>query len=291
MKKINKNQIVRPRNLISGWAAYDNAINKLKISACWPNNHSKIYRSDIVKDELNKYYNSHCAFCNQIPKGSPLQVEHFRPKDGIKNERHTGYYWLGYEWTNLLFSCGNCNTKKSNHFPLEPGGIRVLGPTIISNRISLIHNLFNSRDLKNEKQILLNPEIDNPDDHLIYLPSGKLHHLTSRGEYSIKKYDLNRDELFLLGRKKILDDIIVKFTKRLDRYCKGDSIFKQTAIEIIDIIEEEIIGPIRNKDSFDHFRLVIFKNYKEYILNRFTISKQILLLNYVFNSLNNGLNL
>ncbi|AUX44887.1 uncharacterized protein SOCE26_063570 [Sorangium cellulosum] len=30
-----------------------------------------------------------------------------------------GYYWLAYEWDNLLFSCGICNgTHKRNLFPL-----------------------------------------------------------------------------------------------------------------------------------------------------------------------------
>jgi uncharacterized protein (TIGR02646 family) len=290
VKRANKNFLARPRNLIAGWAAYDRAISELETALQWPTNASNIYRSDIVKRELKKVYSEKCAFCNQVPKGSPLQVEHFRPKDGIKDEVHSGYYWLGYEWTNLLFACGKCNSTKSTHFQLQAGCVRIENPTINARgNFVLYENTCFSQNIRSEKPTLINPEIDDPDEHLIYLPDGKIWHLTDRGKYSIEKYNLNRDELYLDGRKKILDDIIDKLVKRLERYTNNERSFKEVSIDVIDVIEEDILSPIEKNESYDHFLFTIYSNYMEYILPRFGNEKHRLLLNYNFKQLHRGL--
>jgi uncharacterized protein (TIGR02646 family) len=289
MKKINKNFIVRPRNLIAGWAAYDNAINNLFTLKHWPKNPSSIYSSHIVTDKLDEIYNLKCAFCNQIPKGSPLQVEHFRPKNGITGELHTGYYWLGYEWTNLLYACGNCNSTKGNNFQLRVGVARIPGPTIIGTSFDLHDCKCFSKILRAEKFMLINPEIDNPDDHLFYLADGRVGFKTNRGEYSIEKFGLNRDELYLNGRKQLLDSIIEKFARRLERYTNRTRSFSEVADDIIDIIKEEILAPIENNGSFDHFRYIVYCNYDKYILPRFGIPAQKCILNFIFQELKRGL--
>lgn len=288
MKKINKNFIVRPKNLCVGWRPYDVALSVLETNNAWPSKHSSIYQSDIVKNQLLTIYNKKCAFCNQIPKGSVLQVEHFRPKNGIKEEVHTGYYWLGYEWTNLLLACGNCNSSKSTFFPLIKGGIRLNSPIYNNTKFDLSQNLCFSSSLKRENHVLINPEIDNPEEHFEYLPSGKIYHLTERGKLSIEIYDLNRDELYVDGRKKILDSIIEQMLVKLNRYSLGHRNFKTTVEDIIDIILNEILIPIQNNDSFDHFRKTIFEQNSDYIIARFSKQRQIILLRFVFNQLTNG---
>ena len=51
-------------------------------------------------------------------------VEHYRPKAGYRQDAEDplgrpGYYWLAYEWSNLLFCCQICNQRfKRNLFPL-----------------------------------------------------------------------------------------------------------------------------------------------------------------------------
>ena len=291
MKKVNKNLTLRPRNLIEGRAHYDKAIIKLGIEKCWPEKYSSIYHSDIVKTELKKIYNGKCAFCNQTPKGSPLQVEHFRPKNGIKDEVHTGYYWLGYEWTNLLYACGNCNSTKNNHFPLLRGVARVLNPHWISaDKFDLKESLSYSNSLKIEKYVLINPEIDNPEKHLYYESDGKIGFLDYRGEISIKRYNLNRDELYLEGRKQLLDDLIKKMAKRLQKFTDKTRNAKDVYEDIVNIIVEEIIEPIESNGSFDHFRYTLFENFDLYILPRFGLKKHRYLLNNIFNTLHQGLN-
>jgi len=292
MKKVNKNMTSRPVSLCFGRHYYDTAINELGTQKRWPTNSSGIYKSDSVKNNLDLIYHGKCAFCNQIPKGSPLQVEHFRPKNGVMNEVHSGYYWLGYEWTNLLYACGNCNSKKNTNFPILPGGLRIICPTWINvNQFELNDCLITSSCLKNERHTLINPEIDNPEEHLFYEADGKIAHLDTRGEVSIRMYNLNRDELYLDGRKKILDSVIIKFAKRLKRYSDGNFTCKSTCSQIIDIIEEDILNPIYMKDSFDHFRYTIFKNFDIYITPRFPMNDHRNLLNIIFNRLNQDLSI
>ncbi|MEP0368028.1 MAG: HNH endonuclease [Cyclobacteriaceae bacterium] len=286
MRKINKNLTNPPRNLKPGWAAYDSAILNLSTSKRWPAKSSSIYRSNIVKTALDNYYHEKCAYCNQKPKGSRLQVEHFRPKDGVKGTAHTGYYWLGYEWTNLLFACGNCNGHKGTEFPLLNGVRRLDSPIWIGQNIDLNHNYSYSSTIKIEKPVLINPELDNPDDHLVYLRDGKLEHLSDKGEESIRVYDLNRDELYVNGRQKFIDEFLKKITKRVERYSNGQRSFEVAKQDVEDVIYENILQPIAEEDSFDHWRYKIFTQYTDYVLYRFTIQSQINVLNHAFKKLN-----
>lgn len=59
------------------------------------------------------------------------QVEHFRPKKGVAGERHGGYWWLAFDWTNLRLAHPTVNRRKTDYligekrgkgtyFPLKP---------------------------------------------------------------------------------------------------------------------------------------------------------------------------
>lgn len=291
MKKVNKNFVARPSSLVLGSYYYNNAINELGIQKCWPTNYSSIYKSDSVRNQLNLIYRGKCAFCNQIPKGSPLQVEHFRPKNGVKNVLHSGYYWLGYEWTNLLFACGNCNSTKNTNFPLIVETDRVNAPSWISlNKFNLNECLINSSILKKEKYFLINPEIDNPDNHFLYEQDGRITHRDERGRISINNYNLNRDELYIDGRKKLLDKILKKIAKKFEKYNDHEFNIKILYSQIVDIIMDDIVDPVNANASFDHFRLTLFKDFDLYIVPRFGIKEHRYILNVIFNKLTTGLN-
>lgn len=87
---------------------------------------SNIYGHKTVKTALKKAQHDKCCFCeSKVTHISYGDVEHFRPKAGVRQEtgaplEKPGYYWLAYEWTNLFFSCQLCNQQnKENLFPLE----------------------------------------------------------------------------------------------------------------------------------------------------------------------------
>jgi hypothetical protein len=80
-------------------------------------------------------------------------VEHFRPQAGYQQGDddplgRPGYYWLAYEWSNLLMACEICNQKfKGNLFPLEDP----------SRRATSHHE-----DVGRERPLLINPAETDP---------------------------------------------------------------------------------------------------------------------------------
>ncbi len=93
---------------------------------------STIYGAKSVKNVLIRAQHGKCCFCeSRITHVSFGDVEHFRPKGGFRQNardplQQPGYYWLAYEWTNLLLSCQLCNQRyKQNLFPLKKPEHRV----------------------------------------------------------------------------------------------------------------------------------------------------------------------
>ncbi|ACT92182.1 hypothetical protein [Dyadobacter fermentans] len=118
-----------------------------------------------VIDKLNNWYFGKCAYCERFYK---LDVEHFRPKGEIRDENNAltsniGYYWLGYEWSNLLPSCISCNRDggKNSKFPYIAGGKTVTAPTFNeSGNLDREHCIVDHELLVGELPALLNPEVD-----------------------------------------------------------------------------------------------------------------------------------
>lgn len=106
----------------------------------------KLYKGEDVKNQLIADQHSKCAYCECRLNGDFGHIEHFRPKAGYSippsNKLITpGYYWLAYEWSNLLLSCSTCNTSyKQNHFALEKESQRDIAHKNITNEISLLIN-------------------------------------------------------------------------------------------------------------------------------------------------------
>ncbi len=85
---------------------------------------NNIYGHQEVKASLIAAQDYKCCFCeSKIGHIAYVDVEHYRPKAGwVQDEEpinKPGYYWLAYEWDNLLLSCEKCNQRyKKNYFPL-----------------------------------------------------------------------------------------------------------------------------------------------------------------------------
>jgi len=151
---------------------------------------SDLYKRKSIKDEYfftaEPPFYGKCAYCEApIRDYQHGDVEHFRPKAGVTDENgqpvflldedgkvqvdadgepveHPGYYWLAYEWTNLLPACVKCNqadvrqgsrTGKHSRFPVE--GRHAQRP----------------EEVAQEKPLLINPlsdqEDDDPSHHLV----------------------------------------------------------------------------------------------------------------------------
>ncbi len=172
-----------------------------------------------VEDKLAISYLNKCGYCERICKAD---IEHYRPKKKVKNETHEGYYWLCYEWTNLLPSCITCNRDGAKHTKFTVFGTRVKTPTFLSNgNLDLMANKSHNSPLIDEIPGLLHPEIDIPNDYLgfevINISDGirlkpkesteDNSFIKDRAKETIRICKLNRQEL-RLDRLQLIHDLL-----------------------------------------------------------------------------------
>jgi uncharacterized protein (TIGR02646 family) len=120
-----------------------------------------IYAHASVKRALFKMQHGKCCFCESKTKNvahlGSGDVEHFRPKSGYQQQNdlsELGYYWLAYQWNNLLLSCESCNRLfKKNLFPLLDDTQRAKN-----------HN----EDINNETELLINPCEKDPEEYISF---------------------------------------------------------------------------------------------------------------------------
>lgn len=65
-----------------------------------------------LKPELAKVMHGKCWYTESMQVGTDTDVDHFRPKNSVKNARkkgskkkHTGYWWLAFKPENYRYSC------------------------------------------------------------------------------------------------------------------------------------------------------------------------------------------
>lgn len=186
-----------------------------------------------VRDKLNEYYYGKCAYCEG--SSNKAEIEHYRPKKRITDEKgHPGYYWLAYEWSNLLPSCRYCNTEggKGNHFTIA--GIRVEKPVFLPDgKLDRNQCLPNQSPLKDELPYLLHPEIDYPQLYLgfilnndktgvkiIPIDLSKVGSI-SRGSETIRICNLNRPDLQIDRLRDVLSTIKEHFQIVFTLFAQG----------------------------------------------------------------------
>lgn len=147
-----------------------------------------IYAHKTVKDALVAAQHGKCCFCeSKITHVAYGDVEHFRPKKGYRQRRddplgRPGYYWLAYEWGNLLFSCQLCNQRhKRNLFPLRH-----------PDRRARCHR----DDIAVEQPLFINPAAEDPASRISFRAEVAYPiHGDARGKATIEALELNREAL------------------------------------------------------------------------------------------------
>jgi hypothetical protein len=149
---------------------------------------------------LTSLFAAKCAFCEgtEADAGQCIKLYHFRPIDGFTAagpppEPHPGYYWLAYEWYNLLPACGGC----AEHGRLaagRPDRFPVIGWPVSRMPEDPVH----WRDVhEDEEPLLLDPysRYQFEADLTFLIDTGHVYGLTERGRETIKRFDLNRPRL------------------------------------------------------------------------------------------------
>ncbi|MFA6444195.1 MAG: hypothetical protein WCV99_17845 [Sterolibacterium sp.] len=93
-----------------------------------------------LRAEFSAFSHGKCWYVECKNPGTDDDIDHFRPKLGVKEDStHPGYYWLAFDWTNLRLSCHRANRPRVNpegggtggkggHFPLVDPAARASTP-------------------------------------------------------------------------------------------------------------------------------------------------------------------
>lgn len=225
MRKINlKNFSIPPEILTRNSAAIK--INRAFQARDGKQYNGHHYKADAVRNLLRAFSlgkvsysvddDPKCYYCeSNYEAAGTLQVEHYRPKDGIDTKdnngvAHPGYFWLGLEWSNLLLSCSKCNGRgnKGNRFPILGPRLVPVNPVDMTNQsIDRTFLFADEYPLTLEQPLLLNPETDEPKNHLTFTRDAQIHGTDDKGRVSVEVLGLQR-LLLLKNRKSVMNEYL-----------------------------------------------------------------------------------
>lgn len=173
---------------------------------------------------LKNLYKNKCGYCEtRISTGSDIPIDHYRPRGKLNDDKsHPGYYWLFYEWTNLVPVCSKCNRAKSTSFPIDSSnGKRVTEPPMDGDCLDMEACRVNSGIHIAEEPLLLHPEVDRPEEHLSFLPNGEVESKSLKGETTINICKLSRPGL-IIARKGVIDRLFKAVASHLGQFSKKE---------------------------------------------------------------------
>ena len=268
MIRVYKNYNDIPRSLLS--PKTEKSITKLLENKKYiPLRH--LFNAPDVKNKLKQIYHGKCAYCESIIEASYL--DHYRPK--------SIYYWTTFEWSNLLLACPTCNKQKKTKFPITFK--KISEPQLDRNEWRA-----NSSTFLSEEPLLINPEIDNPEDHLSFYPDGRMFAKTKKGKTTIEIINLNRESL-VIRRMQIINNIIKKISYQLEPALILFNKQKGQTNHIIKLAFEPILNDIiehtKPKSEYSLFYKNILSNFDQFIIDQFDEPKTKNLLQKVKNVL------
>lgn len=241
MRKIDKSSVAQPIHTQYSNRTFQDKVNTAieEKDATSKNREFKGYDTDAIKNALKVLYPDKCAYCESNSEVvASLQVEHYRPKKKVTEEvSHRGYYWLAWEWTNLVYACARCNqggTGKGFKFPIA--GTRCTEEPKLNNELDYEQFNASHATLTGEQPLLLHPEIDNPEEHLTCEIDGKLRGLTTRGTRTIEICGLNRSPLIKARFTVLCDTRNVLGLVMLAYNNKPDALAKEYLKQVLDMI-------------------------------------------------------
>ena len=183
-----------------------------------------------VKNELSKKTVNKCAYCESELKYQEVTIDHFRPHyaaadlEGKISPEH--YWWLAFNWNNLLPVCQICNSNKKNYFPVSKKRATV--------KYYAKETLFNK-----EKPLFIDPEYENPEEYFYYDREGIIYTDTERGRITIDLLGLNRTDLVEARKSVVFEmDYIFNDLKTLEDFSAPDESKRKKLNDILDRLEE-----------------------------------------------------
>jgi len=238
MKRINFDPAKLTGAQADWWKAWQDRADKATIEAidAWEAGGEVKFKEKVWGDLkewlLDNVFNGKCAYCETSAVRWAGHAEHFRPKGRVdvrdqatgksvpasvewpdgKVATHPGYFWLAYNWKNLLPACQGCNSGrgKQNQFPLTPPRQPTLVPRLSpADAAKLANDARESVKWKQryylnpdaldalEMRQILNPYVDDPRRHIRFGDKGIIAAIDDSplGKESMRVYRLEDDTL------------------------------------------------------------------------------------------------
>ncbi|WP_439558250.1 hypothetical protein [Dyadobacter sp.] len=240
-----------------------------------------------VRDKLNSFYHHKCAYCESLCKA---EIEHYRPKAAITGPgAGVGYYWLCYEWSNLIPSCHECNASggKANQFPIK--GIKAIAPQLDVNGALPSHDFRAAEHpLIDEEPYLLHPEIDNPELFLgVHIDSAReglklfgLDGTDERGDETIRICNLNRTDLNLRRLKTL--NFFIKGVNAVFAYAIANRLDDKALLEAIDLqfkqMDDDKVDEKSEHTLVSRYAMRNGRNFADLVLPLFETSQRQIIL-------------
>ena len=92
------------------------------------------WKDGVLRDYLRSLSFNKCWYTEIFFGADYPQVEHFRPKNSVKNETktvcHSGYWWLAFEFSNYRLAKPMPNIRKGIYFPLRRRALAACDPSM-----------------------------------------------------------------------------------------------------------------------------------------------------------------
>jgi hypothetical protein len=247
MKRINFDPAKLTGLQADWWAKWQKKADDATIDAidAWERG-DEVKFKDAIWGELKEWlltnvFFDKCAYCETHAPRYPGHAEHFRPKGRVdvrdpatgksvpakvewpdgKVATHPGYFWLAYNWKNLLPACQACNSGrgKQNQFPLPSPKLPTLVARLTSAQAAKMADharvsvKWKERYYLNPDELdvietpqILNPYVEDPRHHLRFGEGGIVAPIDNSplGVESIRVYQLD-DEQLRVDRQKQQD--------------------------------------------------------------------------------------
>lgn len=208
-----------------------------------------LYKAEVLLNiykTLDGPFFGKCAYCETPVVGNQHgDIEHWRPKKAVSDvhgnrvtidvngsqQPHPGYYWLAYDWKNLLLSCITCNQPSRSRSTGQVFGKGTRFPVAGSHATT-------PGEEQHEEPLLLNPIWDDhdPSDHMDVDECGVMIPKSDCGQTCIDVYGLNRDELIIARRRTALHVRCVLHV--LWRYPTGGGCGSPSSADLLQLIRE-----------------------------------------------------
>ncbi|OIQ22182.1 MAG: hypothetical protein BM557_02060 [Flavobacterium sp. MedPE-SWcel] len=249
-----------------------------------------VYRDRSIKEALIELFLDKCAYCeSKVSHVYSGDIEHFRPKGKIAEATNPkpGYYWLASDWDNLLFSCRNCNQKLTHqiHGSIDKITKGKMDQFPLSNETHRVRVHDNPNGIQDEERyrLIINPCIENPEDHFEYDTS----HAVIKpkmidgvesimAKHSIEVYVLQRVPL-VLTREKVLISILAQVQRVKEAVLNvNNNLTSDTGIQFYynEILKRELKILKQFTSPKEEYSAMAKQIVNEFLSNSFNIKKE-----------------